>query len=431
MNKIALIIQREFLSRVQKRTFLLVTIGLPILISCVYAAIIYFSVHSSSQTKIMVVDNANFFHDSLPSSDDNISFVFVKKQTVDSVKSNAANGESAGFINIPADANLLKDNIEIMMEKKIGIIDREKIKSDIQDRLQQLKLQSLISDTTAFAQAKRNTKISFVNTNDKNDSDLKTGISTAVGFICGFLIYMILLLYGMSVMRGVMEEKTNRIAEIMISSVKPFQLMMGKIIGIGAVGLLQFIIWIVLGIGLRLILIPLLFPSMGHAAAAVHTNGSDIQNVLQGLSSINFSLIIPVFLIYFIGGYLVYASLFAAIGCTVSDGQQDAQGLTLPVTLPIIFGFVIMTQAINNPTSGLSVFGSLFPLTSPVVMMARVAQGVPEAVSYFQLILSIVILFATFLFTTWFAGKIYRTGILMYGKKPTWKELVKWAFRKV
>ena len=431
MNKISLIIKREFLSRVQKRTFLLVTIGLPVLIAALYATIIYMSVHGSSQTKIMVVDNANIFRDSISSGDENIVFVFAKNQSVDSLKSNAANGAIDGFISISADADFLKnDSIEIVMQKKIGIVDRGKIKNILQNRLQQLKINSLITDTAALVRARQNTKISFVNLNNKNDSDAKAGISAGVGFACGFLIYMILLLYGMSVMRGVMEEKTNRIAEIMVSSVKPFQLMMGKILGIGAVGLLQFVIWLILGVGLKAILIPLLFPSMGHAAVDVNAGNVDVQGVLSQLSTVNFGLIIPVFLIYFLGGYLVYASLFAAIGCTVSDGQQDAQSLTLPVTLPIIFGFVIMMKAINEPTSSLAVFGSLFPLTSPVVMMARVAQGIPDGVSYFQLILSIVILFATFVFTTWFAGKIYRIGILMYGKKPTWKELMKWAFKK-
>ncbi|HEY0298522.1 MAG TPA: ABC transporter permease [Arachidicoccus sp.] len=423
MNKILLIIQREFLSRVQKKTFLLVTIGLPILISGIYAAIIYFSVHSSSRTKIMVVDNANFFHDSLTSSDENISFVFAKNQIEDSLKSKTVHNEIDGFINILPNADLLKDSIEIIMQKKIGFVDKEKIKNDIQNRLQQLKINSLIADTSALAQAQHETKISFLNMNDKSGSDDKTTISSIVGFACGILIYMILLLYGMSVMRGVMEEKTNRIAEIVVSSVKPFQLMMGKILGIGAVGLLQFVIWIVLSIVLKVIVPMFFLKSNSGSAAAVHS-------VINTIGNIDFALIIPLFLIYFLGGYLVYASLFAAIGCTVSDGQQDAQGLQLPVTLPIIFGFVIMTQAINNPTSGLSVFGSLFPLTSPIVMMARVAQGVPDAVSYFQLILSILILFATFICTTWFAGKIYRTGILMYGKKTTWKELMKWAFRR-
>jgi ABC-2 type transport system permease protein len=429
MNKILLISKREFISRVQKRTFLLVTIGLPLLIGAIYAAAIYFGVHGSSNIKIAVIDNAHFFQGKLSSSNENISFVFMENQPADTLAAELQSGRMAGYINVPAGANVLNDSIAIVMEKKIGIIDRGKIKDDIQARLREVKISSLITDTAALAQVQRATKISFVDTNDKNDSEMKSNLSSVVGYVCGFLIYMILLLYGASVMRGVMEEKTNRIAEIIVSSVKPFQLMMGKILGIGAVGLLQFLIWIVLTIGLRVILVPLLFPSAGSTMAA-NANAAQVQEVLHTLSAIPFELIIPVFIIYFLGGYFLYASLFAAIGCTVSDGQQDAQGLTPVVTLPIIFGLVIMLKAVNEPTSSLSVFGSLFPLTSPIVMMARVAQGVPDGVSIFQLALSIVILFATFLFTTWFAAKIYRTGILMYGKKPTWSELMKWAFRK-
>ncbi|MGF7231135.1 ABC transporter permease [Arachidicoccus sp.] len=431
MNKIILILKREFLSRVQKKTFLLVTIGLPILICGIYASIIYFSVTNTSQTKILVVDNANIFKDTIASNAD-ISFSFAKNESSDQLNKRALKKTLDGYIYIPA-GTTLADSIQIVTGKKIGIITRQKIQDDINNRLRELRMAALPINQGLLKQAQQESKVSFENVNDKNDSDMKAGIGYGVGFASGILIYLILLLYGTSVMRGVMEEKVNRIAEIVVSSVKPFQLMMGKILGIGAVGLLQFIIWIVLGIGLKLILIPILFPGIGHSIGSqMDASGStaQVQQVLQALSSINFTMILSMFFIYFIGGYLLYASLFAAIGCTVSDGQQDAQGLQLPITLPIIFGFVIMMQAINNPTSGLSVFGSLFPLTSPVVMMARVSQGVPDAVSYWQLTLSIVLLFATFLFTTWFAGKIYRTGILMYGKKPTWKELMKWAFKK-
>jgi len=440
MNKIILISKREFLSRVQKRTFLLVTIGLPILIGAIYAASIYFSVSGASTIKIAVADSANIFRNSLPSSNGNISFIFENNTSIDTLTSQLQSGRLSGYFIIPpadnADilsdsirADVLNKGINIVMQKKIGIIDREKIKSDIQTRLQQVKISALITDTAVLAQAQRAIKISFINTNDNSDSEMKSNISAIVGYVCGILIYFILLLYGASVMRGVMEEKTSRIAEIIVSSVKPFQLMMGKILGIGAVGLLQFLIWIVLTVGLRMILMPVLFPSGGSPMLA-NTDAAQVQEALNTLNTIPFGLIIPVFIVYFLGGYLLYASLFAAIGCTVSDGQQDAQGLTPIVTLPIIFGFIIMIKAVSDPTGSLSVFGSLFPLTSPIVMIARVAQGVPDGVSVFQLVLSLVILFATFLFTTWFAGKIYRTGILMYGKKPTWKELMKWAFRK-
>ena len=241
-------------------------------------------------------------------------------------------------------------------------------------------------------------------------------------------------------MRGVMEEKVNRIAEVIISSVKPFQLMMGKITGIGTVGLVQFIIWIVLVFGVQFG-IAMLFPDLagqmqgqpiqpaGMQAAAAMKNSGALAGLMEGLNTINFPLIIGCFIFYFIGGYLLYSSLFAAVGSAVNEDPQDAQSLLLPITMPIIFGMVIMMKAVNDPNSSLAIFGSLFPLTSPIVMMARVAHGVPEGVTYLQLVLSMVFLILGFLGTTWVAAKIYRIGILMYGKKVTWKEMIKWTFR--
>jgi len=432
MNKIYLVLKREFLSRVQKKTFLLVTIGLPVLIFAIYAAIFYFSVNSTSKTKILVVDNAGLFKDTIANAKD-VVFEFTKGVSKPDLERKAKNKDIDGYVVVPAGATL-DDKIDLITGSKIGIMTRQTITSAIQSRLEKLKMDALPVSKDLLKKAKTENTIDIVNVNDKNDSGAKAGVSYAVGIFCGILIYMILLLYGTSVMRGVMEEKVSRIAEIVVSSIKPFQLMMGKILGIGAVGLLQFLIWIVLGVGLKLLLIPILFPEATHmmAAGGVASTGSgaEMASVMQALSTINFPLIITMFFVYFLGGYFIYASLFAAIGCSVSDGQQDAQGLQLPITLPIIIGFVIMMQAVNNPTSGLAVFGSLFPLTSPIVMMARVTQGVPDAVSWWELALSIVLLFGSFIFTTWFAGKVYRTGILMYGKKPTWKELIKWAFRK-
>jgi ABC-2 type transport system permease protein len=243
------------------------------------------------------------------------------------------------------------------------------------------------------------------------------------------------------VMRGVMEEKVSRIAEVIISSVKPFQLMMGKIFGIGAVGLIQFLIWLILVFGIQFA-IALMFPSLVQsmqgqpiqpagmqAAHAVQESGA-MSGAMKGLSTINFPLIIGCFIFYFIGGYLLYSSLFAAVGSAVNEDPQDAQSLLLPITMPIIFAIVIMMKAVNDPNSGIAIFGSLFPLTSPIVMMARVAYGVPDGVTLFQLILSMAFLILGFLGTTWIAAKIYRTGILLYGKKITWKVMWTWAWKK-
>ena len=238
-------------------------------------------------------------------------------------------------------------------------------------------------------------------------------------------------------MRGVMEEKTNRIAEVVISSVKPFQLMMGKITGIGMVGLTQFLLWVVLLVALAIVAQGFISPdtwkgvqqlqqsnAMGNAGSAVQA-GEAAQKLFQ-LTNVKWGLTFICFLFYFIGGYLFYSALFAAVGSAVNEDPQEAQSLMLPITLPIIFSFVIMTIAVQDPAGPLAVWASIIPFSAPIVMMARIPFGVP----WWQLGLSMSLLVLGFLGTTWLAGKIYRTGILMYGKKPSWKTMWKWAFHK-
>ena len=268
-------------------------------------------------------------------------------------------------------------------------------------------------------------------------------LASVVGYVCGTLIYIVLLIYGMMVLRGVMEEKTNRIAEVVVSSVRPFELMMGKIVGIGAVGLTQFIMWIILIILLSTGAQAFIPHDTMQQVQALQQNGGMMQgntqqisqsaqfifNTQHTLSTANWPLIIGCFIFYFLGGYLFYASLFAAVGCVTED-VQSSQSLTLPITMPVIFSFIIGTNAVQVPDSSLAIWASIIPFSSPIVMMCRIAYGVPGTVPYWQLISSVLALIAGFLFTTWLAGKIYRTGILMYGKKTSWKEMWKWAFRK-
>lgn len=266
------------------------------------------------------------------------------------------------------------------------------------------------------------------------------GLAYGIGFASGLIIYLTLFIYGASVMRGVMEEKMNRIAEVMVSSVKPFQLMMGKIIGIAAVGLTQLLLWVILLTALSSASAYFLSPDtimegnnalqnlpQQNVTPAMAMSGMEIQHTLM---SADWGIIICLFLFYFIGGYLFYAALFAAIGSVINEDPQEAQSLMMPITMPIIFGFIIMTSSIENPTGNLAFWGSVIPFTSPMVMMARVPSGIPENVPYWQLALSMILLIAGFIGTTWLSGKIYRTGILMYGKKANWKEMMKWVFRK-
>lgn len=437
MNKISLVARREFLTRVQKRTFLLTTILLPLLFFGFYALIIYFSVSTDEKFKIAINDDANIFKEKID-SDENVTFNFVHNQTGQSLKAAVDKGSYNGYAIIPSNINILDSfSIPVVTEKSVGIMSRGKIEDKLNTALEQQRLLALNISKSQLDSAKKTVKVNFSNIQGKNNSDDEQGLSAGIGYISGFLIYIVLFIYGTMVMRGVMEEKVSRIAEVIVSSIKPFQLMMGKILGIGAVGLVQFIIWIILMIGLNFLL-PIIFPGLVHnmhssgmepgsmqAADAVKNSG-----LLNSLGNINFPLIIGCFIFYFIGGYLLYSSLFACVGCAVNEDPQDAQSLMLPITMPIVFGIVIMSKAVNEPSSGLAVFGSLFPLFSPIVMMARITHGVGDVLPLWQLIASMIFLILGFLISTWFAGKVYRTGILMYGKKPTWKELWKWALRK-
>ncbi|WP_153801021.1 ABC transporter permease [Foetidibacter luteolus] len=436
MNKIFIIARREFLSRVQKKTFLLTTILVPALIFGFYALIIYFSVKSEDNIKIAVVDKANLFGGKIENAGSDISFEFTNKDTA-LLRKDVESKKYSGYVFVPADYNVLgHDRLTYHSDKATGLMTQEKIRKKISSTIEDKRFLSLNISKAQLDSIQSDNDVQFT-TFSGGDKPSRAGVSYAVGFVSGFLIYIILFIYGTMVMRGVMEEKVNRIAEVIVSSVKPFQLMMGKITGIGAVGLVQFLIWIVLMIGLQFLL-PVIFPGMAEqmqsqpiqpgAVQAVNTAKS--SGLLNSLAQVNFPLMLSCFLFYFLGGYLLYSSLFAAVGSSVNEDPQDAQSLTLPIIMPIIFAMVIMMKAVNDPTSGLAVFGSMFPLTSPIVMMARLAHGIPDGVTYSQLAISMILLIAGFIGTTWLAGKIYRTGILMYGKKITWKEMIKWISRK-
>lgn len=442
MNKILLIARREFLTRVQKKSFLLTTILLPLLIFVFYAMIIYFSVNAGEKLKIEVVDQAGVFTNDFPKSDE-VEFIKGTNASTETLTTKIDKNEIDGYIVVPENFSANRaESLQLISGKSIGIMSRDKIEDIINDQLEDKRLLSL-NITKAQLDSIQSTKanLQFITLKGGEDSEVKAGISYGVGYVSGFLIYIILFIYGSMVMRGVMEEKVSRIAEVIVSSVKPFQLMMGKIFGIGLVGLVQFIIWIVLIFALQLLL-PLFFPDLtgsmqnsqvispGMNGVQAMENSGAMNDFMAGMSSINWPLIIGCFIFYFLGGYLLYSSLFAAVGSSVNEDPQDAQSLMLPITMPIIFGIVIMTKAVNDPSSGLAVFGSLFPLTSPIVMMARIARGVPDPVPYSELIISMLLLVGGFLATTWLAAKIYRTGILMYGKKPSWKEMMKWVFRR-
>jgi ABC-2 type transport system permease protein len=271
-----------------------------------------------------------------------------------------------------------------------------------------------------------------------------SGLAYGIGFGSGLLIYMTMFIFGAMVMRGVAEEKTNRIAEVIVSSCKPFELMLGKIIGIAGVGLTQLLLWIGLMIAISSSLSAFIpaeayqefqnAQQAGTSVSAVASSNPAALKILEAQNTItegvNWMLILSCFVFYFLGGYLFYASLFAAVGSVINEDPQEAQQLMLPITMPIIFSFIILQSVLANPSSSLATWTSIIPFTSPIIMMGRIPFGMPSTVPYWQLAVSMLSLVGGFIFSTWFAGKIYRTGILMYGKKVTWKEMLKWTFRK-
>jgi ABC-2 type transport system permease protein len=295
------------------------------------------------------------------------------------------------------------------------------------------------------------TAVMFISANSQHDKDAEeeviikkeplnkkehSAVAYAIGYGGGFLIYITLFIYGSMVMRGVMEEKTNRIAEVIVSSVKPFQLMIGKIIGIGAVGLTQFFMWVLLvmvfSFAINLFIPPDILAHAGGAGSQIPGGSAQARDAVMNLallknelSGVNWPLIIFCFVFYFLFGYFFYASIFAAVGSTVNEDPQDAQSLMFPVTMPIVLSIVIMINTIAHPNGSLATWSSMIPFFSPVVMIARIPFGVP----WWQLVISMLSLAGGFLFTTWLGAKIYRTGILLYGKKVTWREMWKWLYR--
>ena len=437
MHKISLIFKREYITRVKNKTFLLSTFLLPIVMMLFIFGSAFFAATSKDEfKKIAVINDPGFFKQNLLSDSVKLNFDFK------------TNADSTNFSTKGYDAllNLNKDtahkNFIILSAKQLGASTKDKIEERLDDAYEKYQLQQKGIEKKVLDSISKLSKGSFSIDNrvmnDKGASkEVHAELNSMIGFFSGILIYITMFIFGAMVMRGVMEEKTNRIAEVMISSVKPFELMMGKILGIAAVGLTQLLLWMILIMALSTAASAFLPHEMiQHAGAAnqnipMATNNMEqfakLGEVGKALSSVNWLLTIGCFLFYFLGGYLFYASLFAAIGSVINEDPQEAQSLMLPITMPIIFGFIILSSNLNTPDSPAMVWASMIPFTSPIVMMGRIPSG---GVPWYQLVASMVLLVAGFVFTTWLAGKIYRTGILMYGKKASWKEMFKWAFRK-
>ncbi len=443
MHKIWLIIQREYTTRVKNKRFLLVTFLVPLLMVGLIVGSAYFSFKGTEERKIAVVDPNGFFKDKLKNSTQ-LKFEFPKD--VDT-----SNYQSKGYSDIllmPIFEGEQKADYILRSKKSMGFNLQEsisrKINAAIEDQmLEKAGIQQTVLDS--IHQSAQVAELKAYEDEGKNSKESNAGLAMAIGYASGLLIYITMFIYGTMVLRGVMEEKTSRIAEVIVSSVKPFELMLGKIIGIGAVGLTQFLMWIIVvvtltGVGMSLLPADMqtqlqqLQASGGQMGAAGMAQASESAKNIYAfqhvISTTNWPLIIGLFLFYFLGGFLFYASLFAAVGSVVNEDPQDAQSLMFPITMPIIFSYIITNVVIQNPNTPMAFWASVIPFSSPMVMMARISYGVPTTVPYWELALSMVTLIGGFLLTTWLSAKIYRTGILMYGKKVTWKEMAKWAFSK-
>ena len=438
MGKIGIIIRREYLTRVRNKTFLLSTFLLPLVMILFFAGSTYFAVQSVETQKVAVANDDGFFSKYMVSDTGRVVFDFAP-----GVDSNNYIKKGYDAVLYPPDKPGGK-RYRLISRKQAGLGTKGYVERQLNKAIEGRMLEGRGIDRSVIDSINRASEASAVLENRVSNQEgpakqTNAAIAYGIGFGSGMLIYITMFIFGSMVMRGVAEEKVNRIAEVIVSSCKPFELMLGKIIGIAGVGLTQFLLWIVLLFALSQSL-TLFIPAevMEQAGRMQAGAGGQEANaalkILQArdtlVSNVNWPLVIGCFLFYFLGGYLFYASLFAAIGSVINEDPQEAQALMLPISMPIIFAIIILGSILDNPSSPLAVWASMIPFTSPIVMMARIAFGVPEAVPVWQLLLSMALLVLGFLFTVWFAGKVYRVGILLYGKKVTWKEMGRWAFRK-
>jgi len=381
---------------------------------------------------VEVIDDSGIFNKGLENKK---SATFSKSElTLAEAKQKVIKNEDAFVLYIPVDI-ASGGTIEMFSQKKAGLSVISSIENQLNDQMRTKLLADAGIDAVTLDKIKPKLSVVSKELTLEGEKDSSSGAAMAVGFAAAILIYMSLFIYGIQVMRGIIEEKTSRIVEIVISSVKPFQLMMGKIIGIGLVGLTQFLLWITLSIGLMTVASQFIFKGqmeqvksempMSKQAAAVSNNGPGMD-IIKAVQTVNWTYILPIFIIFFLGGYMLYSALFAAVGSAV-DSDTETQQFMLPITLPLLFTYIMsFSFIVNNPDSSLSFWLSIIPFTSPIAMMVRLPFGVPN----WQLALSIILLIGGFIFTTWVASRIYRVGILMYGKKVSFSELGKWFMYK-
>jgi ABC-2 type transport system permease protein len=438
MNKILLIIQREYITRVLKKSFWISSLLAPVLITAIYAIPIWLAMKDKEVKRVEILDLSALWKKS-DLLDKEVQFDFTTGKEQDLKMLFASKGYDA-FVSIPKDVLTNPKGVHIYTAKNIGMSLKESVEKLIQNKARhELLLKAGISSQIyESTQVDIDSKTITVSTDGQETSSSSGGAMILAG-IMGLVLYVTLLLYGSQVMNGVIEEKSSRIIEVIISSVKPYQLLLGKIIGVGLVGLTQFLLWIVLTFGLTqvtsklygekekntLTQIKQIDSTSPESVMSRSENESPMSEVTKVLESTNIPLIIAAFLFYFFVGYMLYSSLFAAIGSAV-ESATEAQQFTFIVMIPIILSFLMAQYTMQDPDSTIAFWASMIPFTSPINMMVRLPYGVPV----WELILSMALLILGFLGCSWVSARIYRVGILMYGKKVTWKELGKWLFYK-
>lgn len=435
MNNTWTITKREYLTRVKKKSFILMTLLTPLLIAAFYGVIIWVSMSQSTSTEelnLVIVDPTNIFEAEIEEPDD-INFLFETQFTTLDL---AQNDSLDGLITVPSNFEIAdKLDIKYESEGSLSVNNKSRIERAFKEVIREKKLKQVgVSQSTIDSLYTSVSINQFKVEEDGTTKKSNIGINTLLGMAFAFMIYMFIFLYGVQVMKGVIEEKTNRIVELIISTVKPFQLMMGKVIGIALVGLTQLLIWVLLTSVLTGVIGAIVGLNMTDMDAlqtasndpALQNLNADVLENVTALLNLPLAKIFAVFLFFFLAGYLFYGALFAAIGSAV-DSETDTQQFMLPITLPLVFSFAIsFSIVVGDPNGTLATWMSIVPISSPIVMMVRMPFDPPT----WQILLSMGVMILSIIGVIWLAGRIYRTGILMYGKKPTYKELAKWLFYK-
>jgi ABC-2 type transport system permease protein len=434
MNKIWLIMKREFLNRVQKKSFLIATILLPLIFPLLMAILVYVAIEQKKHAQkdvIYYVDDSNRF---LP---DTAKYIFRKfPGSIDDAKKAFQHDESHGLLYIPDFELANPQGIALYTKVNPSPNELGDLESMLEDQVKELKMIKFNINQKVLDSIKTDISIRTINISAEGHEETSdTNVVFGIGMACGIMMYIFIFIYGAQIMQGVIEEKTSKVVEVIVSSVKPFQLMMGKIMGLASVGLLQFLIWIILITTLSSVVLGFfglempqqqMMNEMSQQYPDAQLQNQGMIEVMKTIGEIPFGYLIFNFLFYFLGGYLLYGALFAAVGSAV-DSPAEAQQFMFPITIPMLIAyFGLFTFILDKPQGPISIWLSIIPFTSPIAMMGRIGFGVPT----WQLILSMVSLIGGFIFTTWVAGRIYRVGILMHGTKINYKVMAKWFMMK-